>query len=112
MSSRFHLYRRLLVSLLLLAACSPATRGPAPLPTHTPFHPALERPPLETRPEPVFPPPAFQAGKNYTDRANDMPVSFLDVIGFRARVDEAAVRNTQDVDILLRRSDLPAPRPQ
>ena len=30
------------------------------------------------------------------------------VAAWVSRVDEAAVRNTQDVDILLRRSDLPA----
>lgn len=32
------------------------------------------------------------------------------VAAWVARIDEAAVRNTQDVDILLRRSDLPAAR--
>src|ERR1700742_4623067 len=32
------------------------------------------------------------------------------VAAWVSRVDEAAVRNTQDVDIILRRSDLPAAR--
>jgi hypothetical protein len=107
MSSWYHFYCRLLVLSILLAACSPATSPPVPLPTHTPFHPALERPPLETRAEPVFPPPVFQVGQNHTDSANDMPISFLDVIGFRARVDEAA----DTVEVVLRMRDIPHTAP-
>ena len=100
----FPFYRRLLVLIILLASCSPATTSPAPLPTPTqPIHPAMERLPVETRAAPVFPPPIFKAGESYSDNADDMPISFLDVMNFRANVDE----QTETVEVVLRMRDIP-----
>jgi hypothetical protein len=99
MSSRFPFYSCLLGLMILLAACSPAANSPTP----TAFHPALDRPPLETQAAPVLPPAAFKAGESYSDNANDMPVSFLDVLNFRTRVDEQA----ETVEVVLRMRDIP-----
>ena len=107
MSSRVPFYRCLLVSIILLAACSPAASSPVPLPTPTSFHPALERPPLETHPAPVLPPPTFKTGESYRDSAADMSVSFLDVVNFRASVDEQA----ETVEVVLRMRDIPDAAP-
>jgi hypothetical protein len=104
MSPRFSLYPYLLMFLLVLAACSPGASSPPPIPTATAaIHPALERPALETQAAPAFPPPTFKVGINYSDSANDMSVNFLDVISFRAYVDE----QEDNVEVVLRMRDIP-----
>ena len=104
MSPRFSLYPYLLVFLLVLASCSPRASSPPPIPTSTAAsHPALERPALETQAAPVFPPPTFKVGINYSDSANDMSVGFLDVISFRAYVNE----QEENVEVVLRMRDIP-----
>ena len=104
MSRRFSLSPCLLVLLLLLVSCSPGAVSPMPIPTSTPaIHPALDRPPLETQAAPTFPPPTYRPGKSYIDRANDISVGFLDVISFRANVNE----QEENVEVVLRMRDIP-----
>jgi hypothetical protein len=45
----------------------------------------------------------FRAGRNYSDSANDMAISSLDVVGFRATVDEAA----ETLEVVLQMRDIP-----
>src|SRR5688572_19026873 len=104
MSPRFPLYPCLLVLPLVLVSCSPGAGSPTPIPTSTAaIHPALDRPPLETQAAPAFPPPTFKVGKIYSDSANDISVGFLDVISFRANVNE----QEENVEVVLRMRDIP-----
>ena len=104
MSPRFPLYPCLLVLPLVLVSCSPGAGSPTPIPTSTAaIHPALDRPALETAVAPAFPPPTFKVGKIYSDSANDISVGFLDVIAFRANVNE----QEENVEVVLRMRDIP-----
>jgi hypothetical protein len=95
----------LAVSLIsTLTSCAPTARTTTPISTSTPLvQPTTEVRPVETRVEPKFPPPTFKADQSYSDSANDMPVSFLDVVSFRAHVDE----QEETVKVVLRMRDIP-----
>jgi hypothetical protein len=99
MVSKFMRSNCLILIVILLTSCSPATSSPAPSPTPT----QQIDPALETRATPVLPPPIFKAGQSYSDSAHDMPVSFLDVVNFRTKVNEQA----QTVEVVLRMRDIP-----
>lgn len=108
MSPWFSNCRYLLFLMILLASCAPAAPSATPLATSTaPVHPALDRPALDTPVPRVFPAPTFKVGQSYSDKAEDMPISFLDVVGFRARVDE----QRQTVEVVLRMRDIPDTAP-
>src|SRR5262245_39616805 len=51
--------------------------------------------------------PLFKAGRSYTDSTNDMEVSFLDVVGFQATVDEAS----ETLHVVLHLRDIPPRAP-
>jgi hypothetical protein len=92
----------------ILTACTPAASSPIPISISTPpAQPTMEISPVETQVETKFPPPTFKAGQSYGDSADDMPVSYLDVVGFLARVDEQA----EIVEVVLRMRDIPYDAP-
>src|SRR6185503_4373547 len=76
----------LLVTLaMVLASCAPQGTSPSPDPTPTngpegPTHTAPATTPNV--------PSLLKAGQRYSDARGDMAISFLDVIGFQATVDE------------------------
>ncbi len=91
----------LLISMF--TSCAPVAGSPTPIATSTmPVQPTMERPPVETEAAPKFPPPIFKANQNYSDSANDMPVSFLDVVSFRTHVNE----QEETVQVVLRMRDI------
>ena len=96
----------LLVSTLSSCRSAPTLPTPTlPTPTTTPPQPT------ETKPAtPNTDSSMFKAGRNYSDAAGDMPVSFLDVVGFQATVDE----ESETLKIVMRMRDIPytAPRGQ
>ena len=80
----------------ILTSCAPApTPSPAasssPVPTHT--APTIQDGPSSP----------FQAGRRYSDTSEDMAVSFLDVVAFRADINEEA----ETLDVLLQLRDIP-----
>ena len=82
----------LILLLTLLSSCSPAPTAIPSLP------PSTHIPPTVTRTETSL----FEAGKRYSDTPGDMEVSFLDVTGFQATVNEAeeileVVLNVRDI---------------
>ena len=83
------------ILFLLVVSCNPlAVSTPAP----TPQQPAHAAPAATADGSSMF-----SAGYSYSDSANDMQVSFLDVINFQAIVDE----KTESLEILLHMRDIP-----
>ncbi|HSL30723.1 MAG TPA: hypothetical protein VK900_16095, partial [Anaerolineales bacterium] len=97
MSSKAQLSVPLTLLILLLTACSLA---PTPGPSSTPSAvPPTQAPPAT--PDGEFSP--VESGQRYFDYADDMAVSFLDVVAFQARVDE----ESDTLDVLLWMRDIP-----
>jgi hypothetical protein len=91
---RFRCSFPLLILFTLLASCGTA---PVPVsPTDTPS-PAPTTEPIATKSS------MLQAGLNYPDAAGDMEISFLDVTGFQATVNEEA----EILEVVLHMRDIP-----
>src|SRR5215216_499026 len=90
--SKFRFCIRLLLPVLLLTSCSsaPTLSSPAPIPPQ----------PTNTAPA-IFSP--FQSGTRYADTSGDIQIPFLDVIAFRANVDD----KTETLDVTLWMRDIP-----
>lgn len=94
--SKLSFVSRLFVLVVLLTACSPVKTSPSPT--------AIVSKPITTAgTTPVSENSPFQAGRRYSDTAEDMPVSFLDVVAFQATVNE----ESESLDVLLQMRDLP-----
>src|SRR5215207_5131500 len=93
MFSTFEISMRLiLLIILLLTSCSsaPTLSSPTPVPPQ----------PTNTAPA-IFSP--FQSGTRYVDTSGDMAISFLDVVAFKATVNEEA----EILDVTLWMRDIP-----
>jgi hypothetical protein len=86
-----------LVALLILGSCVPAPTLSSP--TATPLQPTTSPQPTATADE--F--PVLQAGQSYRDSSDDMDISFLDVTGFQATVNE----DSEILEVTLHLRDIP-----
>ena len=86
-----------LVALLILVSCVPAPTLSSP--TATPLQPTTSPQPTATADE--F--SVLQAGQSYRDSSDDMDISFLDVTGFQATVNE----DSEILEVTLHLRDIP-----
>ncbi|HEU0294955.1 MAG TPA: hypothetical protein VFR47_19590 [Anaerolineales bacterium] len=94
--------RLLVCCALLLASCGPEVTPTVSSPTSTPPQPISTKP-VATEGEFAL----FRAGQSYGDSANDMAISFLDVVGFEATVDE----ESEVLEVVLQMRDVPSTTP-
>ena len=88
-----------LILLLILISCAPAPTLTSP--TSTPPPPSAS--PTQLTPASTQESPIIQAGLHYNDAADDMEVSFLDMIGLQATVNEEA----ELLEVTLQLRDVP-----
>ena len=86
---------------LVLASCAPKNTLAVPNPISTTNAPQPTSTELATVTNETS---LFRAGRNYTDIANDMVISFLDVVGFQAIVDE----ESEVLEVVLQMRDIPS----
>src|SRR5687768_1748990 len=94
---RFNFPVSCLVALLILVSCVPAPTLSSP--TATPLQPTTSPQPTATADE--F--SVLQAGQSYRDSSDDMDISFLDVTGFQATVNE----DSEILEVTLHLRDIP-----
>jgi hypothetical protein len=88
-----------IVVISTLSSCGPVT--PVASPTPTPPQPtASQTQPAETSNESSY----LQAGRRYGDISGDMEVSFLDVVGFQAAVNE----QSEILEVVFQLRDIPS----
>jgi len=96
--SMFRFCIRILLLAILLISCSPAPTAPTfPVPTLTPQQPT------QAETATLRDGSMFTTGRMYSDASGDMPISFLDVVGFQAMVDE----ESETLKIVLHMRDIP-----
>ena len=104
MFSKLRFYIHLLLLVILLPACSPAPALSTPTrssSTSAPLQPApSQSQPTETSNGPSI----LQAGLSYSDTADDMEISFLDVMDFQATVNE----ESEILEVLFHMRDIPS----
>lgn len=99
--STFRYCIRLLLLLILLTSCSPASTPTPATPRSTPLQP--------TRAKPATPGQGslFKTDLSYNDASGDMAISYLDVVAFQATVDDAS----QTLKVVLHMRDIPPSAP-
>lgn len=97
MNRSYRIWCLALLLTLILTACAPTTE-PATV-TATATQPATSTPPATPADSSLL-----EAGIGYTDTSGDMAVSFLDVVGFQAAVNE----DLELLEIVLQMRDVPS----
>ena len=92
------IFRTCLTLLTISVLCSCTSEPIIPTPTPIPLPPTRAQPATTEDSASLF-----KTGLSYSDAAGDMTVSFLDVVAFKATVNEEA----ETLDVLLQMSDIP-----
>jgi hypothetical protein len=89
---------RILFLIILLTSCSPG-----PTATKLPLATVTRPQPTQAETATLGNGSMFKSGLSYSDASGDMPISFLDVVGFQATVDETS----ETLKIVLHMRDIP-----